>query len=150
LLPGRQRRKATPVRKPNRCRLELELLEERSLLSANALQTNLVSDLPGVAAVTDPHLVNPWGIAQGNGGPFWISDNNAGLATLYNVPGANNAPVAINPLVVNIPTPVSLTGGAPDGAVRNNVGGSTFQITGPNQAGQTTSASAVFLFATED
>ena len=145
-----RRRNSTSVRRPTRSRLELEPLEERALLSANVLQTNLVSDLPGVAEVTDPNLVNPWGIAQGNGGPFWISDNNAGLATLYNVPGANNTPVAINPLVVNIPTPVSLTGGAPDGAVRNNVGGSTFQITGPNQAGQTTSASAVFLFATED
>jgi hypothetical protein len=27
-------------------------------------QTNLVSDQPGVAAVTDPHLVNPWGLTR--------------------------------------------------------------------------------------
>jgi uncharacterized protein (TIGR03118 family) len=114
------------------------------------LQTNLVSDLPGVAQVFDPNLVNPWGISEGNGSPFWLSDNNAGVTTLYNVPGANNSPVSINPLVVNIPTPVSSTGGAPTGTVFNTGGSSAFQITGPNKAGQTTSASAVFLFATED
>ena len=24
-------------------------------------QTNLISDIPGVARITDPNLVNPWG-----------------------------------------------------------------------------------------
>ena len=56
------------------------------MLSANVLQTNLVSDLPGVAQVQDPNLVNPWGISESSGSPFWISDNNAGVASLYNVP----------------------------------------------------------------
>ena len=27
-------------------------------------QTNLVSDQPGVALITDPNLVNPWGISM--------------------------------------------------------------------------------------
>ena len=27
------------------------------------VQTNLVSDIPGVAEATDPHLVNPWGVS---------------------------------------------------------------------------------------
>src|SRR6516225_636867 len=54
------------------------------------LQTNLVSDLPGVAQVLDPNLVNPWGISESASSPFWISDKNAGVASLYNVPGANN------------------------------------------------------------
>jgi hypothetical protein len=27
------------------------------------VQTNLVSDIPGLATVTDPHLVNPWGVS---------------------------------------------------------------------------------------
>src|ERR1700756_2060195 len=69
------------------------------------LQTNLVSDLPGAAAVTDPNLVNAWGISESTGSPFWFADNNAGVSTLYQVPGANNALITINPLVVNIPTP---------------------------------------------
>jgi uncharacterized protein (TIGR03118 family) len=119
--------------------------------SGTVLQTNLVSDLPGAAAVTDPNLVNPWGISESGASPFWISDNNAGLSTLYQVPGANNTPVSINPLVVNIPTPVSPTGGAPTGTVFNtNLTSGAFQITGPDKNGQTTSAPALFLFATED
>ena len=41
-------------------------------------QTNLVSDIPGLAAKTDPNLVNPWGIAESGGSPFWVSDNGSG------------------------------------------------------------------------
>ena len=46
-------------------------------------QTNLVSDLPGVARVTDPNLVNSWGIVHGPTTPFWIADNGTGVSTLY-------------------------------------------------------------------
>src|SRR5579859_4085001 len=100
-------------------RAGVEVLETRRVLSGNVLQTNLVSDLPGVAAVTDPNLVNPWGIAESSSSPFWISDNNAGVSTLYSVPGANNTPVSINSLVVSIPVPGDPTGnkGAPTGDV---------------------------------
>jgi uncharacterized protein (TIGR03118 family) len=119
--------------------------------ATTVLQTNLVSDLPGVAAVNDPNLVNPWGISESTGSPFWISDNNAGLATLYDVPGASNTPVSIVPLAVNIPTPVSSTGGAPTGTVFNTASnGGAFKITGLNNKGQTISAPAAFLFDTED
>src|SRR5262249_33920577 len=46
--------------------------------------TNLVSDQTGVAAVTDPLLINPWGIALSpTGGAFWVSDNATGKTTLY-------------------------------------------------------------------
>ncbi len=115
------------------------------------LQTNLVSDLPGVAAVADPNLVNPWGISESAASPFWISDNGAGVSTLYSVPGTGSPAVFIVPLVVKIPTPVSLTGGTPTGTVFNiGLGSGAFEITGPNTAGQLTSAPAVFLFATED
>src|SRR6266566_296664 len=99
----------------------VESLEDRCLLAGNVLQTNLVSDLPGVAQFLDPNLVNPWGISESAGSPFWISDNNAGVSTLYNAPGANNTPVSINPLVVSIPTPGDPLGssGAPTGTVFN-------------------------------
>ena len=119
--------------------------------SGTVLQTNLVSDLPGVAAATDPNLVNPWGISESSGSPFWTSDNNSGLTTLYQVPGASSTLVSINPLVVNIPTPVSPTGGTPTGTVFNTASASdAFEVTGPNKAGLTTTASALFLFDTED
>ena len=114
--------------------------------SGTVLQTNLVSDLPGVAVATDPNLVNPWGISESSGSPFWISDNNAGVSTLYSVPGASNTPVSINSLVVNIPTPVSLTGGTPTGTVFNVGSGSgAFPVTGLNKAGQKTTVPAVTL-----
>ena len=47
-------------------------------------QTNLVSDIAGVALFTDPNLVNPWGLSHNPTGPWWISDNGTGLSTLYN------------------------------------------------------------------
>ena len=49
------------------------------------LQTNLISDLPGLAQLQDPNLVNPWGISFSATSPFWISDNGSGLSTLYSV-----------------------------------------------------------------
>jgi uncharacterized protein (TIGR03118 family) len=132
----------------------IESLEGRCLMAGNVLQTNLVSDLPGVAQVLDPNLVNPWGISESSGSPFWISDNNAGVSTLYNVPGTDGSPVSINPLVVSIPTPDNPTGatGAPTGTVFNIDGGPSggFVISGVDRNGNPNSASAVFLFATED
>src|SRR5439155_25129061 len=93
----------------------LESLEDRCLLDANVLQTNLVSDLAGVAMFQDPHLVNPWGISESPKGPFWVSDNNAGVATLYNTAGMPQS------LVVSIPAPGDPTGasGTPTGTVFN-------------------------------
>ena len=38
-------------------------------------QTNLVSDLPGVARFLDPDLVNPWGMSFSPMSPIWVSDN---------------------------------------------------------------------------
>jgi uncharacterized protein (TIGR03118 family) len=141
------RPKAAPRPRPS-IRPTLEALETRALMSANVLQTNLVSDLPGVAAVQDPNLVNPWGISEGGAGPFWISDNNAGVSTLYNTPGPNNTPIGINPLVVSIPTPGDPAGsrGAPSGTVFNiDLAGKGFQVTDGTHTGP-----AIFLFATED
>jgi uncharacterized protein (TIGR03118 family) len=113
------------------------------------LQTNLVSDLPGAAALLDPNLVNPWGISESSASPFWTSDNGAGVSTLYSAPGGS--PFSIIPLVVNIPTPAGLTGGTPTGTVFNTgLPSGAFQVSGPNKAGQTSSAPALFLFATED
>ena len=34
-------------------------------------QTNLVSDLPGLAKFQDTDLINPWGMSTG-GGPIWV------------------------------------------------------------------------------
>src|SRR5262249_52713266 len=100
----------------------------------------------------DPNLVNPWGISEGPGGPFWISDNNAGASTLYQVPGANGAAVTPVPLIVSIPKPGDPLGstGAPTGTVFDTGPASLFQLNGVDANGKPTSAHAIFLFATED
>src|SRR5213080_4998762 len=48
------------------------------------LQENLVSDQPGAAQLTDPQLVNAWGMSRGPNTPVWVSDNGADVTTLYN------------------------------------------------------------------
>ena len=102
-------------------------------------QSNLVSDIPGLAANTDPNLQNPWGISSSATSPFWISDNKTGVSTLYNGSG-QPFPVG-SPLVVTIAPPAGGTPpAAPTGQVFN--GGSGFQV-GANQP-------ARFIFATED
>jgi uncharacterized protein (TIGR03118 family) len=79
-------------------------------------QTNLVSDLPGLAQLTDPDLVNPWGMAAGPTTPVWVADNGTDKATLY--PGfVNGSPIQKAGLVVSIP------GGAPTGQVFNPTSG---------------------------
>jgi uncharacterized protein (TIGR03118 family) len=67
-------------------------------------QTNLVSDIPGVAAVTDPNLVNPWGISESPASPFWVSDNGSGLSTLYNTAGIPQGLVVSMPAGADAPT----------------------------------------------
>jgi hypothetical protein len=50
-------------------------------------QTNLVSDIPGLALHTDPNLRNSWGTSTGPGLPIWVSDNATGVTTLYDGQG---------------------------------------------------------------
>lgn len=107
-------------------------------------QTNLVSDQPGVARVTDPNLVNAWGIVHSPTSPFWISDNGKGVSTLYN--GAGMRFPLNAPLVVTIPPPKGSPAGttaAPTGVVFNGTAG--FVVTKG-----AVSAASLFLFATED
>jgi uncharacterized protein (TIGR03118 family) len=80
-------------------------------------QTNLVSDVPGLAANTDPNLKNPWGVAFSATSPFWTSDQGTGLATLYNVAGVPQG------LVVSIPGSATPPTG-PTGQVFSNLAGS--------------------------
>lgn len=79
-------------------------------------QRNLISDIAGVARITDRNLVNPWGLAAGPATPLWVADNGADVSTLYS--GAVNGSIpTIVPLVVSIP------GGAPTGIVFNPTNG---------------------------
>jgi uncharacterized protein (TIGR03118 family) len=104
---------------------------------ADFIQTNLVSDIPGLAAITDPSLVNPWGSSQLPTSPFWISNQGTNTATLYAV--TNTLGVTKQALTVDIP----ITGSGPQGPtgqVANTT--SSFQVT----SGSAT-APARFIFA---
>src|ERR1043165_2021740 len=45
-------------------------------------QTNLLSDIPGLAPVLDPVLVNPWGISMTASSPFWVANNGTSTTQL--------------------------------------------------------------------
>ena len=106
-------------------------------------QTNLVSNVPGLAKVQDPNLKNPWGISHSATSPWWVSDNNGNVATLYDGNGTRFPPPPAGPLVVNIPAPGAMTGGTPTGNVFNGTGG--FVVSDGSKSG-----SSLFIFATED
>jgi uncharacterized protein (TIGR03118 family) len=92
-------------------------LASPSLHAQAFVQNNLVSDIPGLAARTDPNLVNPWGISFSATSPFWVSDAGKGQSTLYNSSGVAQA------LVVTIPGPGGPVPGVPTGQVFNTAAG---------------------------
>ena len=97
-------------------------------------QTNLISDIDGVARITDPNLVNPWGMAAGPTTPLWIADNGTDVSTLYTGGVRGSIPVVL-PLVVTIPD------GAPTGIVFNPTTGFVVDH-GQRRARRPTSSSA--------
>jgi uncharacterized protein (TIGR03118 family) len=83
------------------------------------VQSNLVSNLPGVAQLQDTNLVNAWGVSFSSTSPFWISDNGSGLSTLYAV--TNDAGGA--PHVAKQGLQVTIGGdGFPTGQIFNDTG----------------------------
>ena len=98
-------------------------------------QTNLISDVPGLAPVLDPLLVNPWGLTVRGTSPFWVANN--GTSTTQLIRDNGTLPVTLNPS----PQTVNIPGGLPTGAVGNST--TDFQITPP---GGGTPAAANFIF----
>ncbi len=85
-------------------------------------QTNLVSDLSTVGAVTvDANLTNPWGISFSATSPFWISDQASNTSTLYTGTGSKVA------LTVSLPagSPPAI---GPTGQVFNSAGTGNFVL----------------------
>jgi uncharacterized protein (TIGR03118 family) len=114
------------------CVVALALSPKLLLADANEYrQINLVSDISGMAAVTDPNLKNPWGVSHSTTSPFWVSNQATGTSTLYNGAGA------ITPLVVNIPG-----GGPPSGPTGQVNNGVSTNFVLPN------GTSAAFIFDT--
>jgi uncharacterized protein (TIGR03118 family) len=119
-------------------------------------QTNLVSDIPGMAPTIDPNLKNPWGLTRSSGSPFWVGNNNSGTSTLYDGNGnpqnffpdphpdsnGNGINSPFNNFVM-VPPPGFAPGtqSAPTGVVFN--GSATDFLVAPGKQ-------AIFIFATED
>jgi uncharacterized protein (TIGR03118 family) len=101
-------------------------LNAQNLYSVHKLQ----SDVPGEAAMTDPDLVNGWGISHSPTSPWWVSDEGTDKSTLYN--GNTGAKLG---LVVTV-------AGGPTGQVFN--GSADFKV----NAG-TGLLRSFFIFATE-
>jgi hypothetical protein len=112
----------------------------RAAAESNAYhQTNLVSDLPGMALIQDPDLVNPWGISLSGGSPFWVANNGTGTSTLYAGDHVSPpTPLSKNGLVVTIP------GGLPTGTVFNTGAATDFIVKSGAASGR-----ASFLFASQ-
>jgi uncharacterized protein (TIGR03118 family) len=91
----------------------------------------LVSDQPGVAPLTDPNLVNAWGLDAGPT-PWWIADNETDKSTLYNA-GTNTIPG----LIVDV-------AGGPTGLVFHDA------TADPGNFVLPTGGAARFIFASED
>jgi uncharacterized protein (TIGR03118 family) len=92
-------------------------------------QTNLVSNVPGLAANFDTNLKNPWGMAFSGTSPIWVADNDTSMATVYSGAGVPNAS-----LIVAVPR-------FPTGTVFNSAGTGNF-------ASPVNGVASNFIFAT--
>jgi uncharacterized protein (TIGR03118 family) len=121
--------------------LTLEALERRATLTATGfVETNLASDIKGVAEHTDKDLINPWGFFVTADGQFRISANGVGNSPLLNDDGVELGRAAV------IPPPGGSAKGvtsAPTGDVANTT--ADFVIASGKK-----SSPATVIFATED
>jgi uncharacterized protein (TIGR03118 family) len=120
-------------------------------ITAAYLQTNLVSDIAGLATITDPELMNPFGDSHSSGSPFWISNNDTNTTTLYAVTGSTNvSKININAPIGFVAIPTTPAGTAsgnqgPTGQVNNaNPSPSSFPVGGGD------GKSAHFIFANDN
>jgi uncharacterized protein (TIGR03118 family) len=141
--PKPARRTQSSPRRRVSVRPGLEAIEDRCLMSTAVVQTNLVSDDTQFtpAQVQDPNLVNPWGLAAGPTGAWWVANEGTGTSSLYNT---SKSAATIASLAVGVPPgSASSPHGAPTGIVFNPGGG--FDVSENGKTG-----SSVFLFATAD
>src|SRR5687767_11214775 len=95
---------------PLSARLTIQRLEDRCNPATAYLAADLISDQPGVAPITDPTLVNAWGISLNQaGGAFWVSANGSAQSEVY---GGD-----VNGSPLSQPFKVVTPGGLPTGQV---------------------------------
>jgi uncharacterized protein (TIGR03118 family) len=123
----------------------------------NYVQTNLISNIPGMAEKTDPNLQGAWGLSYSVDPPnteFWISNQASGTSTLYTV-----SPTTNQPSILSLVVPVPNLGGAPTnpdlngptGQVSTTAPGITTSSANDFQVfNGTNDARAAFIFANVD
>jgi uncharacterized protein (TIGR03118 family) len=127
-------RRASGARRSRARRLAVEPLENRLVLATSYIATDLVSDQPGVAPITDTTLHNAWGIALNpTGGNFWVSSEGGGISDVYSGDVGGSA-------LAKVPLEVTIPGGSPTGQVFNST--SDFVVSSGGASGP-----SVFIFA---
>ena len=61
--------------------------------------TNLITNNQAVnpAQITDPNLVNPWGVSFGPTTPLWVSNEGTGVASLYSISNSDQVSIVTTP-----------------------------------------------------
>ncbi len=98
------------------------------------VQTNLISDVPGLAQLTDPNVKDPWGTSFSDTGLFSVADTTANVSTLYSVTAAGVIPAGPT---VALRTITTTSRQGPTGEVHNDT--SSFVLSN--------GAPATFLYA---
>jgi uncharacterized protein (TIGR03118 family) len=100
------------------CVLLLNLAPRLMPGATGYLVHNLVSDQTGVADLTDPNLVNAWGISITAASPFWVCDGGTGLSTVYT---ASATTFAVSTTKAQLPPTASGGNAVCTGQVANTV-----------------------------
>jgi uncharacterized protein (TIGR03118 family) len=120
--------------------LALAAASAQTTAPAGYIQHNLISSVPGMADVTDPNLIDPWGLSFSATSPYWVSNHGKGNTTVY-TNSSTTTGITISSTVVTIP---SGSGGpavsTPTGQVQNGTG--AFLLANGKAAS--------FIFCTED
>jgi uncharacterized protein (TIGR03118 family) len=137
-----------------RCNLSVLLCLSMLILAPGALPAatgylvhNLIADQAGVANLTDPNLVNPWGIAISASSPFWLCNAGAGSGTGVSTTGISTVytfsatTLSISSTKVSIPPAPSGGDTSCTGIITN--GSTAFLV------GTTTPTKASFIFSSQ-
>ena len=117
---------------PQRSPIVLALLAAAALAAPGIAEaqfavTNLVTNDPLAHAgqITDPGLVNAWGMSYSPTSPFWVSANGTGTANLYAVNPSTQATIKQG-LTVTIPGDGTVTGQVFNSSAASAFGGDVF------------------------
>src|SRR5437660_1721907 len=109
------------------CRVGVEYLEDRCLLSGGYAQTALVSDIPGLAPNRDRNLINPWGFSETAAGQFRVAANGSGRGILLDAQGEKSGADIIIPPPAGSPSGTTST---PNGVISNTTSGFVITLNG--------------------